>query len=206
MELERTADCGPFVPRFFFLASQHVPQRPRACVGDLPQRRLLSVITRAGTQICCGGGVGMRIGAAGVRACFRPPQSLTLPSVPVGSILFLRVCSTPGIIKVRKHNGVISRLWEELCFACVGEWFADPDVVGITLSTRAKDDNIAVWNSGINGTGMNASIGEVRNRGNMDSGCALTSQCGWWMIGLRDPDRSPALTLLASCSFLLLFR
>lgn len=77
---------------------------------------------------------------------------------------FLFVISCIGIIKVRKHNGVISRLWEELCFACVGEWFADPDVVGITLSTRAKDDNIAVWNSGINGTGMNASIGEVKTK------------------------------------------
>jgi len=119
---------------------------------------------------------------------------------------FFSLLHPAGIIKVRKHNGVISRLWEELCFACVGEWFADPDVVGITLSTRAKDDNIAVWNSGINGTGMNASIGEVRNRGNMDSGCALNSECGRWMIGSRDPGRSPSLTLLVSCSFLLLLR
>ena len=52
---------------------------------------------------------------------------------------------------------MINRLWEELCFAAVGEWFGDSDVVGITLSTRAKDDNIAVWNRGPD---MNASIGE----------------------------------------------
>ena len=43
------------------------------------------------------------------------------------------------ILKVRKGNGVINRLWEELCFAAIGEWFADSDVVGIVLSTRAKD-------------------------------------------------------------------
>ena len=48
-------------------------------------------------------------------------------------------------MKVRKHNGVINRLWEELAFASIGEWWADPDVVGISLSTRAKDDNIMVW-------------------------------------------------------------
>ena len=61
------------------------------------------------------------------------------------------------IIKVRKGNGVINRLWEELCFACVGEWFEDPDVVGVTLATRTKDDNISVWNRGPD---MNARIGE----------------------------------------------
>lgn len=61
------------------------------------------------------------------------------------------------IIKVRKGNGVINRLWEELCFACIGEWFEEPDVVGVALSTRNKDDNIAVWNRGPD---MNARIGE----------------------------------------------
>lgn len=61
------------------------------------------------------------------------------------------------IIKVRKHNGVINRLWEELCFACIGEWFNDSDVVGITLATRLKDDNISVWNRGPD---TNVSIGE----------------------------------------------
>jgi translation initiation factor 4E len=60
------------------------------------------------------------------------------------------------ILKVRKHNGVINRLWEELCFASIGEWWNDPQVCGITLSTRAKDDNISVWCS----TPDNASIGE----------------------------------------------
>ena len=60
------------------------------------------------------------------------------------------------IIKVRKGNGVISRLWEELCFACVGEWFEDPDVVGVTLATRAKDDNISVWLK----SSLNTKVGE----------------------------------------------
>jgi len=50
------------------------------------------------------------------------------------------------IIKVRKKNGVISRLWEELLFACVGELFAEPDIVGVMLSIRNRDDLLSVWN------------------------------------------------------------
>jgi len=50
------------------------------------------------------------------------------------------------IVKVRKKNGVISRLWEELLFAAVGELFDTPDVVGVTLSVRTRDDNLSIWN------------------------------------------------------------
>jgi hypothetical protein len=70
---------------------------------------------------------------------------------------------------------VINRLWEELCFACIGEWFADPDVVGITLSTRAKDDNIAVWHRGPD---MNASIGEkLKEILNLDVSHPSAAEC-----------------------------
>jgi translation initiation factor 4E len=54
-------------------------------------------------------------------------------------------CGGCWIIKVRKRNGVINRLWEELCFSCIGEWFCESEVVGIALSTRIRDDNISVW-------------------------------------------------------------
>jgi len=50
------------------------------------------------------------------------------------------------IIKVRKRNGIINRLWEELLCACVGELFEEPDVVGIELSTRGREDFLSVWN------------------------------------------------------------
>lgn len=51
------------------------------------------------------------------------------------------------IIKVRKQNGLIARLWEELCFACVGELFEEPDVVGVMLSMRLREDILSIWNS-----------------------------------------------------------
>lgn len=50
------------------------------------------------------------------------------------------------IIKVRKKNGVISRLWEELLFACIGELFEEPDIVGVMLSIRKSEDLLSVWN------------------------------------------------------------
>lgn len=49
-------------------------------------------------------------------------------------------------IKVKKRNGTINRLWEELVCACVAELFGEPDVVGVAISTRAKEDVLSVWN------------------------------------------------------------
>jgi len=50
------------------------------------------------------------------------------------------------IIKVRKKNGLINRLWEELAFACVGETFEEPNIAGIVLSTRHHEDVLSIWN------------------------------------------------------------
>jgi len=50
------------------------------------------------------------------------------------------------IVKVRKRNGVINRLWEELVAAVVSEQFEQPDIVGVVLSTRLKEDLLSIWN------------------------------------------------------------
>eukprot|EP00808_Paulinella_micropora_P024096 g78298.t1 len=50
------------------------------------------------------------------------------------------------IVRVRKGNGVVARLWEELCFAAIAELFEEPDVCGVGISTRQMSDNISVWN------------------------------------------------------------
>lgn len=63
------------------------------------------------------------------------------------------------IVKVRKGNGVVSRLWEELCFAAIAEQFEEPDVVGVAISTRQRYDNVAVWNRTYNEEKM-VKIGE----------------------------------------------
>jgi len=50
------------------------------------------------------------------------------------------------ILKVRKRNGIINRLWEELLFATVAELFDEADLVGVGVATRTKEDVISVWN------------------------------------------------------------
>lgn len=64
------------------------------------------------------------------------------------------------IIKVRKKNGVISRLWEEVLFACIGELFEEPDLVGVMLSIRLREDLISVWNKDNSNPGVLFNIGE----------------------------------------------
>jgi translation initiation factor 4E len=64
------------------------------------------------------------------------------------------------IIKVRKRNGVINRLWEELLFASVGELFDEPDLVGIELSTRGREDMLSVWNKDNSNPNIRFRIGE----------------------------------------------
>ena len=51
------------------------------------------------------------------------------------------------ILRVRKHNMIIDRIWEELCFACVGELFEHPNVVCLALTTRSREDVISLWTS-----------------------------------------------------------
>lgn len=36
-------------------------------------------------------------------------------------------------------------MWEELIFTLIGENFEDPEVVGIVLSIRQREDIIAIW-------------------------------------------------------------
>lgn len=49
------------------------------------------------------------------------------------------------IVRVRKGNGIINRLWEELLISVVCELFHDLDLVGVTLSVRERNDMLSVW-------------------------------------------------------------
>jgi len=49
------------------------------------------------------------------------------------------------ILKVKKKANILARLWEQLCIAVVGEQFEEPDIVGIALSIRSKEDVLSVW-------------------------------------------------------------
>ncbi|EKX35949.1 translation initiation factor 4F, cap-binding subunit [Guillardia theta CCMP2712] len=54
------------------------------------------------------------------------------------------------IIRFKKQNHHpspnLSKCWEELVLACVGEAFAEPDLVGVMVSVKPKEDIIQIWN------------------------------------------------------------
>jgi len=64
------------------------------------------------------------------------------------------------IKKVRKADPSLNRMWEELLFATIGEAFEDPDVVGVVLSTRPKEDILSIWNMDHQNQGLRSKIGE----------------------------------------------
>jgi len=54
------------------------------------------------------------------------------------------------ILKLRKKSAsgpsVLSKLWQDLVLATIGEAFEEPDVVGVGLSVRPREDLLSVWN------------------------------------------------------------
>ena len=51
------------------------------------------------------------------------------------------------ILKVRKHTGVLSKMWQDLVLGALGECFEEPGVVGVALAIRSKEDMLSVWHS-----------------------------------------------------------
>eukprot|EP00461_Guttulinopsis_vulgaris_P004706 UN04708 len=50
------------------------------------------------------------------------------------------------ILRVRKKNLLIDRLWEELVFSCIAELFEMQDIVCVGVSTRLREDVLSIWN------------------------------------------------------------
>jgi len=51
------------------------------------------------------------------------------------------------VLRMRKGCLLLPRMWEELLIACIGETFEEPDVLGVVLSTRSKEDALYLWNA-----------------------------------------------------------
>lgn len=66
-------------------------------------------------------------------------------------------------IRVRKANGILDRLWEELLFATIAGHFEDPDLVGVVLSCRQRFDMLSVWNRSPNNFSNGEKLKEVLN-------------------------------------------
>jgi len=52
-----------------------------------------------------------------------------------------------GIEDEKKNGALLARMWEELLIACIGETFEEPDVLGVVLSIRPKEDALYIWNA-----------------------------------------------------------
>jgi len=65
------------------------------------------------------------------------------------------------IKKIKKiEDNMLGRMWEELLFATIGEFFEDPDVVGVVLSIRPKEDALSIWNKDHQNLSLRFKIGE----------------------------------------------
>eukprot|EP00750_Incisomonas_marina_P031380 INCI8073.1.p1 GENE.INCI8073.1~~INCI8073.1.p1 ORF type:complete len:290 (-),score=54.47 INCI8073.1:252-995(-) len=49
------------------------------------------------------------------------------------------------ILKVKRKQGVLNKLWQDLVFACIGEEFQQYGVVGVMLASRKNLDMLSVW-------------------------------------------------------------
>eukprot|EP01138_Halocafeteria_seosinensis_P011252 gb/GECG01011494.1/.p1 GENE.gb/GECG01011494.1/~~gb/GECG01011494.1/.p1 ORF type:complete len:244 (+),score=38.41 gb/GECG01011494.1/:1-732(+) len=74
------------------------------------------------------------------------------------------------ILKVKKSQGVLSKLWQDLLFGAIGEMFEEPGVVGVTVATRSKVDMISIWNNDNRNPQIRFNLGDkLRRILNLDS-------------------------------------
>jgi len=50
------------------------------------------------------------------------------------------------VVRLKKNSPLLARMWEELLIATIGEVFEEPDVVGVVLRIRKKEDSLVLWN------------------------------------------------------------
>lgn len=50
------------------------------------------------------------------------------------------------ILKIKKKANVLGKMWHDLVFAAIGEYFEEESLVGISMALRSKEDMISVWN------------------------------------------------------------
>jgi len=68
------------------------------------------------------------------------------------------------ILKVKKKRdsgaSVLGKMWHDLVLSAVGEMFEEPDVVGVSVCIRAREDLLSVWHANKNNEEVRFHIGE----------------------------------------------
>jgi translation initiation factor 4E len=49
-------------------------------------------------------------------------------------------------LRIKKKSPVIGKWWEELLFAAIGEALQEPDIVGVSVSVKPKEEIFSIWN------------------------------------------------------------
>ncbi|CAN0159607.1 unnamed protein product [Scytosiphon promiscuus] len=69
------------------------------------------------------------------------------------------------ILRIRKKAGqtntsVLGKMWQDLVLAVIGEMFEEPNVVGIGMAIRSREDLLSVWNEDNSNEQVRFNIGE----------------------------------------------
>jgi translation initiation factor 4E len=68
------------------------------------------------------------------------------------------------ILKIKKKRdsgaSVLGKMWQDMVFSAIGECFGEPDVVGISVHIRSREDLISVWNRDNTNDDIRFHIGE----------------------------------------------
>lgn len=82
-------------------------------------------------------------------------------SLIISTFLHINLYTRTFTVK-KKTTGpsVLGKMWQDIVLAFIGEQFAEPDVVGISVCIRKSEDLISVWNTDNRNENIRFGIGE----------------------------------------------
>jgi translation initiation factor 4E len=110
---------------------------------------------------------------------------------PNGGSWIIRFKKQPG--KHHRSTPALSKCWEELLFAAVGEFFEEPDVIGVVVGVKSSEDVIQIWNrDNDDGMGIAQRIGE-KLKTLLQPHLDQTNTLEYKVCAIAMTDKSPAL-------------
>jgi translation initiation factor 4E len=64
------------------------------------------------------------------------------------------------IVKIKKSATVLSSMWQSLLLAAIGEFFEEPNVVGVTVAVRTRENLLSIWDVDADNECIRLRIGE----------------------------------------------
>jgi len=89
-----------------------------------------------------------------------------------------------------RPNVALGKAWEELLFGTIGEAFAEPDVVGVVLSVKPKEDVIQIWNRDNEDNTVKFEVGE-KIKSVMTLAADTVAEYKEHALSIKDPKHGP---------------